>query len=409
MRNVAHGETDLRQWFFRTCIFLERPIFFGNLSRREDSLRRRATTSLVRTMKKLLSLFTLIVVALGTTTLWAQRSNERNVVPRPVSQRGALTEHERTLVALFENAAPSVAYITTENVVSRGFFGAAVSKGAGSGFVWDAQGHVVTNNHVVENAQKVLVQLDAGKEPIAARVVGRAPEYDLAVVQLLKVPATIRPIPLGSSRDLKVGQSVLAIGNPFGLSRTLTTGIISALDRYLPTQDYAEIAGAIQTDAAINPGNSGGPLLDSAGRLIGVNSAIRSASGSSSGVGFAIPADLVNRIVPQLIARGQASYPGIGIAPVDPDLVARNGISGVVVGEVRRGSPAAAAGLKPLSRRTGELGDVIIQVNGRTVDTLSTYFAELDRVGIGNVAELTVVRDGKSRKERLKVIDTNQR
>ena len=360
-------------------------------------------------MKKLLSLFTLIVVALGTTTLWAQRSNERNVVPRPVSQRGALTEHERTLVALFENAAPSVAYITTENVVSRGFFGAAVSKGAGSGFVWDAQGHVVTNNHVVENAQKVLVQLDAGKEPIAARVVGRAPEYDLAVVQLLKVPATIRPIPLGSSRDLKVGQSVLAIGNPFGLSRTLTTGIISALDRYLPTQDYAEIAGAIQTDAAINPGNSGGPLLDSAGRLIGVNSAIRSASGSSSGVGFAIPADLVNRIVPQLIARGQASYPGIGIVPVDPDLVARNGINGVVVGEVRRGSPAAAAGLKPLSRHTGELGDVIIQVNGRTVDTLSTYFAELDRVGIGNVAELTIVRDGKSRKERLKVIDTNQR
>ena len=360
-------------------------------------------------MKKLLSLFTLMVVALGITTPWAQRSSERNVEPRPVAQRGVLNEHERTLVALFENAAPSVAYITTENVVNRGFFGAAVSKGAGSGFVWDAQGHVVTNNHVVENAQKVLVQLDAGKEPIAARVVGRAPEYDLAVVQLLKVPVTIRPIPLGSSRDLKVGQSVLAIGNPFGLSRTLTTGIISALDRYLPTQDYAEIAGAIQTDAAINPGNSGGPLLDSAGRLIGVNSAIRSASGSSSGVGFAIPADLVNRIVPQLIARGQASYPGIGITPVDPHLVARNGINGVVVGEVRRGSPATAAGLKPLSRRTGELGDVIIQVNGRTVDTLSTYFAELDRVGIGNVAELTVVRDGKSRKERLKVIDTNQR
>ena len=360
-------------------------------------------------MKKLLSFLTLLGLAVGATTLWAQRSSEREVQARAVTERGPFNELERNLVALFERAAPSVAYITTENRVNRGFFGEAVAQGAGSGFVWDAQGHVVTNNHVVENALKVLVQLDAGKDPIAARVVGRAPEYDLAVVQLLKVPANIRPIPLGSSRDLKVGQSVLAIGNPFGLSRTLTTGIISALDRYLPTQNYAEIAGAIQTDAAINPGNSGGPLLDSAGRLIGVNSAIRSASGSSSGVGFAIPADLVNRIVPQLIARGQASYPGIGIAPVDPDLVARNGINGVVVGEVRRGSPAAAVGLKPLSRRTGELGDVIVQVNGRTVDTLSTYFAELDRVGIGNVAELTVVRDGKSRKERLKVIDTNQR
>jgi 2-alkenal reductase len=349
------------------------------------------------------------IVALSAAVLWAQPRDERAVLPRPVAQRGALAEHERTLVALFENAAPSVAYITTENRVNRGFFGEAVAQGAGSGFVWDAQGHIVTNNHVVENAVKVLVQLDAGKEPIAARVVGRAPEYDLAVVQLLKVPATLRPIPLGSSRDLKVGQSVLAIGNPFGLSRTLTSGIISALDRYLPTQDYAEIAGAIQTDAAINPGNSGGPLLDSAGRLIGVNSAIRSASGSSSGVGFAIPADLVNRIVPQLIARGQASYPGIGIVPVDPDLVARNGITGVVVGEVRRGSPAATAGLKPLTRRSGELGDVIIAVNGRNVDTLSTYFAELDRVGIGNLAELSVMRDGKVRKERLRVIDTNQR
>ena len=142
---------------------------FGEPLAAED-LHRRAKTSLARTMKKLLSLFTLIVIAIGTTTLWAQRSNDRNVEPRPVTQRGALTEHERTLVALFENAAPSVAYITTENVVRRGFFGAAVSQGAGSGFVWDAQGHVVTNNHVVENAQKVLVQLDAGKEPIAARV-----------------------------------------------------------------------------------------------------------------------------------------------------------------------------------------------------------------------------------------------
>ena len=356
-----------------------------------------------------------IAVALAATLLVtgvtsAQReAAEKPVVPRAVAPRGPLLENERSLVALFEVAAPSVAYITTENLVQRGFFGASVAQGAGSGFVWDTQGHVVTNYHVIQDARKVTVQLDAGKEPLAATFVGGSPEYDLAVVKLAQIPAGLKPIPLGTSRDLKIGQSVIAIGKPFGLSRTLTSGVISALDRYLPTQEYAEIAGAIQTDAAINPGNSGGPLLDSAGRLIGVNTAIRSNSGSSAGVGFAIPVDLVNRIVPQLIARGYASTPGIGIVPVDPILVAQNGIKGVVISQIRARTPAAIAGLKALARRTGELGDVITAVNGREVESLSTFIAELDRVGIGNTAELTIVRDGKSRKERLQVIDTNQR
>ena len=163
--------------------------------------------------------------------------------------------------------------------------------------------------------------------------------------------------------------------------------------------------GVIQTDAAINPGNSGGPLLDSAGRLIGVNTAIRSASGSSSGIGFAIPADLVNRVVPALIARGRAPLPGIGITPVRPDLVARAGISGVVVGEVGAGSPAAEAGIQPLNRRTGELGDIIVAVNGRRVEALSSFVTELDRVGIDNTAELTVLRGERERKLRVRVID----
>ncbi|MBL8510965.1 MAG: trypsin-like peptidase domain-containing protein, partial [Betaproteobacteria bacterium] len=320
-------------------------------------------------MKKIAISLGISVLAAALGLCHAERIANKAAEPRQITPRGPLLEEERNLVALFENAAPSVAYITTESIVQRGFFGQAISQGAGSGFVWDAEGHVVTNYHVIQNARRVLVQLDAGKDPISAEYVGAAPDYDLAVVKLNKIPAGIKPIPLGASRDLKVGQSVIAIGNPFGLSRTLTTGIISALDRYLPTQDYAEIAGAIQTDAAINPGNSGGPLLDSAGRLIGVNSAIRSASGSSAGVGFAIPSDLVNRIVPQLIATGQVAYPGIGIRAVDPDLVARNGINGVVIGEVQRGSPAAEAGLKPLSRRTGELGDVITAINGRPVNT----------------------------------------
>ncbi len=359
-----------------------------------------------QTMKRI---FVCIVAALLATNAIAADATEKPVVPRAVTPRGPLLDDERNLIVLFENAAPSVAYITTENLVQRGFFGTGVAQGAGTGFVWDTQGHVVTNFHVIQNAQKVTVQLDAGKEPLPATFVGGSPEYDLAVVKLAQIPAGLKPIPLGTSRDLKIGQSVLAIGKPFGLSRTLTAGIISALDRYLPTQEYAEIAGAIQTDAAINPGNSGGPLLDSAGRLIGVNSAIRSNSGSSSGVGFAIPVDLVNRIVPQLIARGYAASPGIGIVPFNPIVVAQNGIKGVVIDQVRARSPAATAGLKALARRTGELGDVIIAVNGRNVESLSTFVAELDRVGIGNTAEITVQRDGKTRKERVRVIDTNQK
>jgi 2-alkenal reductase len=329
--------------------------------------------------------------------------------PREVAPRGALLPAEQSMVNLFETSAPSVAYITTESLQPVGFFRAEVAQGAGSGFVWDAAGHVVTNFHVIEsvaanpNQGRVLVRLDSG-QPIEATIVGTAPEYDLAVVKLKRIPAGIRPIPIGTSRDLKVGQSVIAIGNPFGLQRTLTTGIVSALDRELPTALFREVAGVIQTDAAINPGNSGGPLLDSAGRLIGVNTAIRSASGSSSGVGFAIPVDLVNRIVPVLIVKGRAPLPGIGFTPVRPDIVARNNISGVVIAEVGRGTPAAEAGLQGLGRNN-TLGDVITAVNGKTVETLSTFVAELDRAGIGNQVELTVKRDNRERKVKVRVID----
>jgi len=329
------------------------------------------------------------------------------VEPRAITPRGPLPPGEQALVDLFQNAAPSVAYITTEILQPTGFFTATVAKGAGSGFVWDGDGHVVTNNHVVEDARSVYVQLDAG-EPIEARIVGTAPDYDLAVVQLTRTPHSLRPIPLGNSRDLRIGQSVYAIGNPFGLQRTLTHGIVSALERELPTTEYREVIGVIQTDAAINPGNSGGPLLDSAGRLIGVNTAIRSESGSSAGIGFAIPADLVNRVVPSLISRGKAPLPGIGINPVRPELVERAGIAGVVIAEVRRGTPAAQAGLKPFDRDTGKLGDIIIAVNGKPVDTLSTFVAELDRAGIGNTVDLTVVRDDRQRHVRVQVIDLEQ-
>ena len=324
--------------------------------------------------------------------------------PRAVTPRGPLASDEQQVVRLFENAAPSVAYITTQ-AARRGFFGMEVlSQGAGSGFVWDDRGHVVTNHHVVEGATKVQVQLDAGKT-YGAAVVGVAPDYDLAVVKLDKVPPGLKPIALGTSADLRIGQSAYAIGNPFGLTRTLTRGIVSALDRHLPTSAIREIRGAIQTDAAINPGNSGGPLLDSVGRLIGVTTAIRSPSGGSTGVGLAIPVDLVNRIVPQLIARGRAPNPGIGIVPFHPELVSQAGIVGVVIARVARGSPAKEAGLAAYSEQTGSLGDVIIGVNGHAVETLQEFVSELDRAGIGQSVELTVTRDGKERRVRVKVID----
>ena len=345
-----------------------------------------------------------VLVALGLVGLAPAAPAADRAEARAVSPRGPLLAHEAALVKMFQEAAPSVVYLTTQVVQQGGFFGPQVSEGAGSGFVWDGQGHIVTNHHVIDGARKVFVRLDAGQLHEAS-IVGRAPEYDLAVVRLVKPPRDLKPIPVGSSRELRIGQSVYAIGNPFGLQRTLTQGIVSALDRELPTAAFREVIGVIQTDAAINPGNSGGPLLDSAGRLIGVNSAIRSASGSSAGVGFAIPVDLVNRVVPALITRGHAPLAGIGIDPVRPDLVARAGIEGVVIERVRAGSPAARAGLRGLDARSGELGDVIVAVNGAATETLSRFAAELDRAGIGNTAELTVVRDGVQRKLKVGVID----
>ncbi len=345
---------------------------------------------------------------LAQTKSTASTSNTSKIQPRAVTPRGPLLADEQLIVNLFETASPSVAYITTEVVQTDLWQRAEVSQGAGSGFVWDTAGHVVTNNHVIQNARRVFVQLGAG-QAIEGKVVGSAPEYDLAVIQLSRVPANIRPIPLGESHNLKIGQSVYAIGNPFGLQRTLTAGIISALDRELPTTDYREVAGVIQTDAAINPGNSGGPLLDSAGRLIGVNSAIRSASGSSAGIGFSIPADLVNRIVPALISRGRAPLPGIGFNPVRPELVARAGISGVVIAQLDPKGPAAQAGLIAYNPKTGALGDVIIAVNRKPVASLSSFVGELDKVGIDQTVALTVARDGKTERQvTVKIIDVRR-
>jgi 2-alkenal reductase len=248
------------------------------------------------------------------------------------------------------------------------------------------------------------VRLDSGAA-IDARVVGSAPDQDLAVVKLAETREILHAIPIGRSVDLKVGQSVFAIGNPFGLNRSLTAGIISALDRRLPTASNREIAGVIQVDAAINPGNSGGPLLDSAGRLIGVTTAILSETGSFAGVGFAVPVDVVNRIVPGLIRDGRVPRPGIGIMAAPEEATARMGVSGVVVAQVQPGSSAAQAGLQGINRASGALGDVITHVEGKPVRTIAELASQLDRVGVGKSAQLTVQRDGRSRTVAVGVVD----
>jgi S1-C subfamily serine protease len=266
---------------------------------------------------------------------------------------------------------------------------------------------VVTNNHVVENAQNLQVRLSSG-QVTRADVLGTAPNYDLAVIRLQSRGALPPPLAVGTSADLKVGQLAYAIGNPFGLDETLTTGVISALKRRLPTSGGREISGAIQTDAPINPGNSGGPLLDSAGRLIGVNTAIFSPSGSNAGVGFAIPVDVVNRIIPELISNGRVATPGIGIEAANEDIAARLGVDGIVVVRTAPGSPAQKAGITGVDLNADRLGDVIVAANGTPVHKLSDLVDELEKVGIGHKVQLTLRRDDQSRTADVDVVDISR-
>jgi len=323
--------------------------------------------------------------------------------PPPVAQT-RLSEVEKSVTSLFREAAPSVAYITTEARRFDPLAGVELAQGAGSGFVWDTLGHIVTNFHVIEDTDTVYVQLDVG-DPIAAKVIGGSADYDIAVVRLSEVPKGLRPLPIGDSKSLQVGQSTFAIGNPFGLSRTLTTGIVSALERRLPTSRGREVRGVIQTDAAINPGNSGGPLLDSSGRLIGVNSAIYSESGTSAGIGFAIPVDLVKRVVPEIIRTGRAPRPGIGIAAADERIASQLGVQGVMVLGVARGSPAQRAGIQPWDLQRRRTGDVIVALDGKPVATLSDFAALLDDIGVDREITLTVRRGDDEREVKTRTID----
>jgi len=327
--------------------------------------------------------------------------------PRAVEPRGALPDWELVPIRRFKEAAPSVVYITTTEERSRDLFGldvVEVPAGSGTGFIWDEQGHVVTNFHVIQGAARATITLADGSRH-EATYVGGAPDKDLAVLQLAKTPPRLRPIPLGTSADLQVGQAVLAIGNPFGLDQTLTTGVVSALGREIQSATRRRISGVIQTDAAINPGNSGGPLLDSAGRLIGVNTAIQSPSGASAGIGFAVPVDTVNRVVPQLIARGKLERPNLGFEPVDQRVVERafGPQKGVMVGKVTRGGAAARAGLQGVTveGRRVLAGDLIQGVNGRSVPDWDGLLDAVEALPLGSTVQLDIEREG--RKQRVAI------
>ena len=324
--------------------------------------------------------------------------------PREILPRGDLANFEKSTISIFNRAAPSVVYIFTENAES-GFFGRReIQQGAGSGFLWDSYGHVVTNFHVIQGAQSIQVRLDTG-EAIRATYVGGSPDHDLAVIRLRSTPQSIQPIPVGRSSDLAVGQAVFAIGNPFGLARTLTTGIISALDRRLPTAGGREVVGVIQTDAAINPGNSGGPLIDSAGRLIGVNTAIISGSGSSAGISFAVPVDVVNRVVPKLITNGKVPRPGIGIIVLDEEAAAGLGVLGVVIDRVMPGSEADRVGLQGIDYRNRLLGDIIVAAGNQEVKNIDDFIRILENFSIGQRIMLDVRRGDQIRTVEVKIMD----
>ena len=320
---------------------------------------------------------------------------------RPVTPRGPLDAEETATVSLFKEATGSVVFITNLAMTRDAYWlnETEYPQGAGSGFLWDDQGHVVTNFHVIANADAAEVTL-SDHSSYKAKLVGFFADKDIAVLKIDAPKAKLKAIPLGTSKDLQVGQRVYAIGNPFGLDQTLTTGIISALGREIQSMTRRPISGVIQTDAAINPGNSGGPLLDSAGRLIGVNTAIYSPSGASSGVGFAVPADYVAAIVPQLIKHGKVVRPGFGIGIADDNILRRAGLSGVLISDVAAGGAADQAGLLPTRRdRYGRvlLGDVIVAVNGKETADSDDLYRILDTLSVGQNVKVTALRDGRRR------------
>ena len=338
------------------------------------------------------------VTATATSEVRHETGAETAVSNGSVPPAGTLSDEQAT-IRVFNDASPAVVHITT-STVQRDFFSmntAEIPQGTGTGIIWDTMGHVITNYHVIQDADTANVAL-ADQSNWRAKLVGVAPEKDLAVLKI-DIPADrLRPLPLGTSHDLQVGQKAFAIGNPFGLDHTLTTGVISALGRELGTPDGRMLKNVIQTDAAINPGNSGGPLLDSKVRLIGVTTAIYSPSGAYAGIGFAIPVDVVAWVIPELIANGRIIRPTLAIQVAPDNWTERLGIEGVLVLSVEPGSTAQRSGLRPTRRDdTGNvyLGDVITSIDKNEIRTTNDVLLAFEQYEAGDKVNLTVIRDGK--------------
>lgn len=363
--------------------------------------------SLLRSIRILLltlvSLFALFLFLPRIENVWATMQAE----PRSITARGELSLTEKTNIDIFQQTSPSVVYITTLadtlNLWTRDI--TRIPRGTGSGFIWDRQGHIITNYHVLQGASAVRIRL-SDQRTFNATLIGASPDYDLAV---LRIPITInmpKPLPFGTSHDLQVGQITYAIGNPFGLDQTLTTGVVSALNRSLPNNNGSYIEGLIQTDAAINPGNSGGPLLDSAGRLIGINTAIYSPSGAYAGIGFAVPVDTVNRIVPQIIKKGHYQRPKLGITineSLNKEITKELGIFGVVVIEVQPNSAADKSGLNGVTIQNNAIisGDVIVGIDQHKIESTKMLLSTLEKYNIGDTVEVKFFRNNQAREVSL--------
>jgi S1-C subfamily serine protease len=351
----------------------------------------------------LLPLLVFLVAVLLVVQLWTMSwSGQPPIVqldpaaqPRPIAPAGELAEDEKATIALFKQSSRSVVHVTTAQLARDLDFNVMeIEKGTGSGFIWNEKGHIVTNYHVVESANRFKVTL-ADQSTWEASPVGAAPDKDLAVLKIDAPRELLTPLLVGESKNLQVGQKVFAIGNPFGLDQTLTTGVISGLGRQIRSMTGRVIDGVVQTDAAVNPGNSGGPLLDSRGRLIGVNTAIFSPSGASAGIGFAIPVDTVQRIVPQILQSGKVVRPTLGAEYFPDGFTERLRVKGVLVGRVTPDGPGDQAGLLPTRRdASGDIvwGDLIVAVDGRKVESVDELLTVVENRQVGETVKLTVVR-----------------
>ena len=319
--------------------------------------------------------------------------------PRPIAARADLSQEEKTNIAIYDQGSRSLVQITNLTEIKTAFDldVQQVPKGVGSGFVWDQAGHIVTNYHVVDGADAVRVTL-SGRGTYEARQIAAYPDQDIAVIRIDAPKAKLHPVLIGTSHDLKVGQVVYALGDPFGLDQTMTTGIISALSRQMESRNGRVIHGVIQISAPINPGNSGGPLLDSSGRLIGMTTAIISPSGAFAGIGFAIPIDEINQVVPQLINHGKVIHPQLGVQIAGDQLAEQLGLKeGALILKVLPNGPAAKAGLHGTRRDDSgqiHLGDIIVAIDDIKITRGKDLFAAMERFHVGDKVKVAILREG---------------